>query len=190
MTVNTVNTSSDVSSRARPVWSWGTGDAATETARSAPLAEPETIELVGRAVALPAGPPADPGPPPAWGWDAATTMEVVLPPPDPWTWAAVIPGQEAPPRPLPAGHAAPSAFGPPTAVRTAKPVRANAAAVTWRGAPAAGARPAGEWRPVSSPAASTATRRAAPPVPVRPVAVLVVVALVAVLVTLLALHRG
>ncbi|MEA2615549.1 MAG: hypothetical protein QOE72_1332 [Chloroflexota bacterium] len=161
----------------RPSWAWGGGPRDAGTAPAAPdLAAPAAQPAEPPPPTLPAGPP-------AWCWDAAVVMEVILEPPQPWTWAAVAAGMEAaapapppsPVAPLPRSTAPTAASSArwswgPSAGSTAAPAAPSAPA--WSStsvAPAAPSAPA--WRSASAaPAAPSAPAWRSTPAAVAPAA--------------------
>ncbi len=166
---NPPEVSSRVSDRLRPVWSWGTSGAEAGTrsappegeagARGAPAPEPETIELVGRAVERPSwawgggqrdreAAPAVAGPAPAAAEPAAASpVPAAAPPPvgpPPWCWDATVVMEVIPEPPAPWSWAAVTAgmevAAPAPPASPVAPLPRSAPA-----APAGGAAPAPRW---------------------------------------------
>jgi hypothetical protein len=203
MSVHSPPEGSRVSDRLRPVWSWGTNGAGSEAqtaspeggtgGRATPTPEPESIELVGRAVDRPSwawgGGPRDAGTAPAAPDLAAPAAQPAAPPPEPaaplppagppaWCWdvAAVMEVIPEPPHPwtwaaVAAGMEVMAPAPPPSPVAPLPRSTAPAAAATaasparWSWGPSAGstAAPAAPSAPAWR--STSATVATAPPAP-------------------------
>jgi hypothetical protein len=173
---NPADVSTRVSDRLRPVWSWGTNGAGSEAQTAppegdaggsgTPTPEPETVELVGRAVDRPSwawgGGPRDAGTAPAAPDLAAPAAQPAAPPPEPaapllpagppaWCWDAAVVMEVIPEPPQPwtwaavvAGMEVVAPAPPPSPVaplpRSAAPAAAAGAAspARWSWGPSAG----------------------------------------------------